>query len=62
MEGQVEEDTVIIKKSSEMKLSLWYCKQCGYGTFREEPPFICPICKARREMFNVMTIKADIHG
>lgn len=62
MEGQVEEDTVIIEKSSEMKLSLWYCKQCGYVTFREEPPFICPICKARREMFNVMTIKADIHG
>jgi ferredoxin-thioredoxin reductase catalytic subunit/rubredoxin len=33
------------------KLKLWYCKQCGYVTFREDPPYICPICKAKREMF-----------
>jgi ferredoxin-thioredoxin reductase catalytic subunit/rubredoxin len=33
------------------KLKLWYCKQCGYVVFREEPPYICPICKARRELF-----------
>ncbi len=30
---------------------LWYCKQCGYTVFREEPPYICPICKAKREFF-----------
>ena len=30
---------------------LWYCKQCGYVVFREDPPYICPICKAKREMF-----------
>ncbi|WP_455364674.1 rubredoxin-like domain-containing protein, partial [[Eubacterium] cellulosolvens] len=29
----------------------WYCKQCGYVAFREEPPYLCPICKAKREMF-----------
>jgi rubrerythrin len=33
------------------KLKFWYCKQCGYVVFREEPPYICPICKARRELF-----------
>jgi len=30
---------------------LWYCKQCGYVVYREEPPYVCPICKAKREMF-----------
>ncbi len=30
---------------------LWYCKQCGYVCYREDPPYICPICKAKREMF-----------
>jgi len=35
----------------EGKMKFWYCKQCGYVVFREEPPYICPICKAKREMF-----------
>lgn len=43
--------TMIVKESSESKMKLWYCKQCGYVVFREEPPYICPICKAKREMF-----------
>jgi rubrerythrin len=30
---------------------LWYCRQCGYVCYREDPPYICPICKAKREMF-----------
>jgi ferredoxin-thioredoxin reductase catalytic chain len=33
------------------KKKLWYCKQCGYVVFREDPPYICPICKAKKEMF-----------
>ena len=33
------------------KMMLWYCRQCGYVCFREDPPYICPICKAKREMF-----------
>ena len=33
------------------KLKLWYCNQCWYVCFREEPPYVCPICKAKREMF-----------
>jgi ferredoxin-thioredoxin reductase catalytic subunit len=31
---------------------LMYCKQCGYVVFREEPPYVCPICRAKREMFS----------
>jgi ferredoxin-thioredoxin reductase catalytic subunit len=30
---------------------LLYCKQCGYVTFREQPPYLCPICKAPKERF-----------
>lgn len=41
------------------KLKMWYCKQCGYVCFREEPPYICPICKAKREMFE--EIRATIY-
>lgn len=36
---------------------LWYCKQCGYVVFREEPPYICPICKAKREFFAELRIE-----
>jgi ferredoxin-thioredoxin reductase catalytic subunit/rubredoxin len=39
------------------KLKLWYCKQCGYMVFREEPPYICPICKAKRELFAEISIE-----
>jgi ferredoxin-thioredoxin reductase catalytic chain len=35
---------------------LWYCKQCGYICFRENPPYICPICKAKREVFAEIAI------
>jgi len=35
---------------------LWYCKQCGYVAFREEPPHLCPICKAKREVFAEIAI------
>jgi ferredoxin-thioredoxin reductase catalytic subunit len=46
---------VVAEKPEELetksKMKLWYCKQCGYVVFREEPPYMCPICKAKREMF-----------
>lgn len=32
-------------------LKLYYCRQCGYVVFREEPPYVCPICRAKREFF-----------
>jgi len=34
---------------------LWYCKQCGYVVFRDDAPYICPICRAKKEFF------AEIH-
>lgn len=50
------------EKPSETKMKMWYCKQCGYVCFREEPPYVCPICKAKREMFSEIRILADIQG
>jgi ferredoxin-thioredoxin reductase catalytic chain len=44
------------KQPSEIRKKLWYCKQCGYVVFREDPPYVCPICKAKREMFAEIAI------
>ncbi len=32
-------------------LPVWRCKVCGYLCAREEPPEVCPICKAKKERF-----------
>jgi len=53
-------DTMTRAMKSEMKL--WYCKQCGYVVFREEPPYICPICKAKREFFAEIRIGTQTLG
>ena len=42
--------------TGQVKKRLWYCKQCGYVVFREDPPYVCPICKAKREMFAEVAI------
>jgi ferredoxin-thioredoxin reductase catalytic subunit len=39
-----------------VKKKLWYCRQCGYVVYREDPPYVCPICKAKREMFAELVI------
>jgi ferredoxin-thioredoxin reductase catalytic subunit len=39
---------------------MWYCKQCGYVCFREEPPYVCPICKAKKEMFDEIKIALNL--
>ena len=44
---------------AETKKKLWYCRQCGYVVFREGPPYICPICKAKKEMFAQIEIRAN---
>ena len=39
--------------SIEIPLTVWRCKVCGYLCAREEPPEVCPICKANRDRFEV---------
>jgi ferredoxin-thioredoxin reductase catalytic chain len=48
------------KEVSEIKMKLWYCKQCGYVCFREEPPYVCPICRAKKDLFTELTITTEI--
>lgn len=30
---------------------VWRCKVCGYLCARDEPPGVCPICKAKKDRF-----------
>ncbi|UCD13843.1 MAG: hypothetical protein JSW60_00045 [Thermoplasmatales archaeon] len=32
---------------------IWRCRVCGYLCGRDEPPEICPICKAKKERFEL---------
>jgi len=39
------------RPGGEPALPVWRCRVCGYLCAREDPPAVCPICKARRERF-----------
>lgn len=58
-ESKAEPSLAATKEQPEIKKKLWYCRQCGYVVFREDPPYVCPICKAKREMFAQITISVD---
>jgi ferredoxin-thioredoxin reductase catalytic subunit/rubredoxin len=47
---------------SGVKKKLWYCKQCGYVVFREDPPYVCPICKAKKELFAEIESAVEFNG
>jgi ferredoxin-thioredoxin reductase catalytic chain len=51
-----------VKTVSAPKKKLWYCKQCGYVVFRDEPPYVCPICKAKKELFEEIVPRIDFSG
>lgn len=57
-----EAGTATPKLPETVKKKLWYCKQCGYVVFREEPPYVCPICKAKREMFAEVANSPNYHS
>lgn len=61
-EKKGETVSVATRATSTVKHKMWYCKQCGYVVFREEPPYICPICKAKKEMFAEIRIYLEIVG
>ncbi len=37
---------------TELAYPVWRCRVCGYLCAREEPPGICPVCKAGKERFD----------
>ena len=36
---------------SNLNYPVWRCKVCGYLCARENPPEICPVCKAKKDRF-----------
>ncbi|MBN1808139.1 MAG: ferredoxin:glutaredoxin reductase [Planctomycetes bacterium] len=34
-----------------LKYPVWRCQVCGYLCAREQPPGVCPVCKAKKERF-----------
>ena len=59
------EKTAAAKPSGESVLSplpVWRCNVCGYLCAREEPPEVCPICKAKKERFDIFMDGRTIDG
>jgi len=53
-EGQRPQDQAArasVRPGGEPLLPVWRCRVCGYLCAREQPPGVCPICKAKRERF-----------
>ena len=53
-----EERNKLKVKSGEIKMSslskpVWRCKVCGYLCGRDEPPEVCPICKVKKDRFEL---------
>jgi ferredoxin-thioredoxin reductase catalytic subunit/rubredoxin len=34
-----------------LSLPVWRCKVCGYLCARDQPPSVCPVCKAKKDRF-----------
>src|SRR3972149_2704034 len=52
-QGQEKEIKMSQDKVLNIKYPVWRCKVCGYLCAREKPPEICPVCKAKRERFEI---------
>jgi len=48
---QLKEKAAQPKAISELPLPVWRCKVCGYLCARDQPPEICPICRAKKDRF-----------
>lgn len=43
-------DTSVVRT---LPYPVWRCRVCGYLCARNEPPEVCPVCKAKRERFEI---------
>jgi ferredoxin-thioredoxin reductase catalytic chain len=34
-----------------LKYPVWRCRVCGYLCARDDPPLVCPVCKAKKDRF-----------
>lgn len=47
----VKADVIAHAVAGKLTQPVWRCKVCGYLCAREEPPGVCPICKAKKDRF-----------
>ncbi len=45
----------IKNRKIDLKYPVWRCKVCGYLCARGNPPAVCPICKAKKERFEIFS-------
>ncbi len=58
--GELEEKTTEVEKTEKVEkeeVKVWRCTVCGYLAARENPPPVCPICKAKAEKFKEVQIR-----
>ena len=46
-----ETTSISIENMSSLSKPIWRCRVCGYLCGRDEPPEVCPICKAKKDRF-----------
>jgi len=58
-ETEAEQKTAPPRETTRIERKAFYCRQCGYVVFREEPPYVCPICRAKRDKFSELMIYSE---
>jgi ferredoxin-thioredoxin reductase catalytic subunit len=48
-----QKNKMIDKNNISLSVPIWRCKVCGYLCARENPPEICPICKVKKDRFEL---------
>jgi len=43
----------VTQKPGNLPYPVWRCKVCGYLAARDAPPEVCPICKAKKDRFEI---------
>ena len=43
----------IKRREIDLKYPVWRCRTCGYLCARNNPPAVCPVCKAKKERFEI---------
>lgn len=51
LEAREKLEKKAVEAYKQLSYPVWRCKVCGYLCARENPPEICPICKAKKERF-----------
>jgi len=48
---QFRSTEIKVQGSEKLSYPVWRCRVCGYLAAKEEPPAVCPICKAKKDRF-----------